>query len=91
MTLVLCGLLGEDMAFEGLTSFNRSACANRKALFSATLTLHLGHKARLHLLVQHRWQPTVTLPVPRSTSKNQSLATPPYINNNLTPKNYLVT
>ena len=55
MTLVLCGLLGEDVAFESLTSFDRSACANRKALFGATLALHLGHKAPLQLLVQHRW------------------------------------
>ena len=68
MTLVLCGLLGEDVAFESLTSFDGSACANREALFGATLALHLGHKAPLLLLVQHRWQPTVTLPVPRSTS-----------------------
>jgi len=55
VTLILCGLLGEDVAFESLTSFNRSACANREALFSATLALHLGHKAPLQLLVQHRW------------------------------------
>ena len=81
MTLVLSGLLGEDVAFKSLTSFNRSACANREALFSATLALHLGHKAPLHLLVQHRWQPTVTLPVPRSTSNSQDLTTPPYLNN----------
>ena len=55
MTLVLCGLLGEDVAFESLTSLDGSACANREALFGATLTLHLGHKAPLLLLVQHRW------------------------------------
>jgi hypothetical protein len=50
MTLVLGGFLGEDVAFESLTSFDRSACANREALFSATLALHLGHKAPLQLL-----------------------------------------
>ena len=50
MTLVLSGLLGEDMAFESLTSFDRSACANREALLSATLALHLGHKAPLLIL-----------------------------------------
>ena len=55
MTLVLSGLLGEDVAFESLTSFDRSACANREALLRATLALHLGHKAPLYLLVQHRW------------------------------------
>ena len=49
MTLVLSGLLGEDVAFESLTSFNRSACANREALLRATLALHLGHKAPLLL------------------------------------------
>ena len=81
MTLILCGLLGKDMAFESLTSFNRSACANREALFGATLALHLGHKAPLILHVLHRWQPTVTLPVPKSTSNYRSLATPPYLNN----------
>jgi hypothetical protein len=73
MTLVLSGFLSEDMAFESLTSFDRSACANREALFSATLALHLGHKAPLQLLVLNRWQPTVTLPVPRSTSKKPAL------------------
>ena len=55
MTLILCGLLGEDVAFESLTSFDRSACANRKALFGATLALHLGHKAPLQLLALCRW------------------------------------
>ena len=55
MTLILSGLLGEDVAFESLTSFDRSACANREALFSATLALHLGHKAPLLLHVQLRW------------------------------------
>ena len=55
MTLVLSGLLGEDVAFESLASFDRSACANREALFSATLALHLGHKAPLLLHVRLRW------------------------------------
>jgi hypothetical protein len=55
VTLILCGFLGEDVAFESLTSFNRSACANREALFGATLALHLGHKAPLLLHVQLRW------------------------------------
>ena len=47
MTLVLGGFFGEDVAFESLTSFNRSACANREALFGATLTLHFGHEVPL--------------------------------------------
>ena len=55
MTLILGGLLSEDVAFKSLASFDGSACANREALFGATLALHLGHKAPLLLLVQHRW------------------------------------
>ncbi len=55
MTLVFGGFFSEDVAFKGLASFNGSACADREALFSAALALHLGHKAPLHLLAQHGW------------------------------------
>ena len=47
MTLVLGCFLREDVAFKGLTSLDGAACADREALFGATLTLHFGHEVPL--------------------------------------------
>jgi hypothetical protein len=43
LTLVLGGLLGQDVTLEGLTTLDGTTSADRKALFGAPLGLHLGH------------------------------------------------
>jgi hypothetical protein len=43
VALVLCGLLGEDVALERLTALDGATRANAKTLFRAALGLHLGH------------------------------------------------
>jgi hypothetical protein len=43
VTLVLGGLLGEDVALERLTSLDRAACADSEALGCAFFRFHLGH------------------------------------------------
>jgi hypothetical protein len=43
VTLVLGGLLGEDVALERLPPFDRAACADSEALGRAFFRFHLGH------------------------------------------------
>jgi hypothetical protein len=43
MTLVLGGLLGQDVTFEGLAAFNGTTWTNSKTLLRAALGLHFGH------------------------------------------------
>ena len=83
MTLILSGLLGEDVAFESLTSFDRSACANRKALFGATLALHLGHKDPFNYLRYVGGNRRLRFLYPEAlltaSTLSYSLRAPPYI------------
>src|SRR5690606_35578514 len=43
LALVLGGLLGEDVALEGLATLDRAARTNAESLGRALLRLHLGH------------------------------------------------
>jgi hypothetical protein len=50
VALVLGGLLGQDVTFEGLTAFNGATGTNAKSLLRAALGLHFGHShAPFHL------------------------------------------
>src|ERR1700744_5419589 len=51
MTLVLRGLLGQDVALEGLTALDGPARTHLAALRSALLRLHLRHDEQLHYLM----------------------------------------
>src|SRR5690242_8149030 len=50
MTLVLRGLLREDVALEGLTALDGTARTHHEALRSALLGFHLRHDEQLRLL-----------------------------------------
>src|SRR5690606_13688906 len=43
VALVLGGLLGQDVTFEGLTALDGATGTNAKTLLRAALGLHLGH------------------------------------------------
>jgi hypothetical protein len=43
MTLILGGLLGQNVALESLATFDSSARTDTKALFGAAFGFHLGH------------------------------------------------
>src|ERR687897_268525 len=43
VTLVLGGLLGQDVTLEGLTALDGATGTNAETLFRAALGLHLGH------------------------------------------------
>jgi hypothetical protein len=43
LALILGGLLGQDVTFEGVTAFNGTTRTNAKALFGAALGFHFGH------------------------------------------------
>ena len=43
LALILGSLLGQDVALESVTTFNRTTRTHAKALFSATLGFHFRH------------------------------------------------